>query len=41
MGEQKSSLEEAFIKSINIGTKENPITLLGEKAREWIQNKFK
>ncbi|MFJ6267105.1 pentapeptide repeat-containing protein [Lysinibacillus xylanilyticus] len=32
-------LEEAFIKSINIGTQENPIILLGEKAREWIQNK--
>ncbi len=32
-------LEEAFIKSINIGTLENPMILLGEKAREWIQNK--
>jgi len=32
-------LEDAFISSINIGTSENPIILVGEKAREWLQNK--
>nr|WP_276523214.1 pentapeptide repeat-containing protein [Lysinibacillus fusiformis] len=32
-------IEEAFIKSINIGTAEKPIILMGEEARKWIQNK--
>jgi len=31
-------LEEAFIKSINIGTPEEPIILTGKEARKWIQN---
>ncbi|MCM2588063.1 pentapeptide repeat-containing protein [Rossellomorea marisflavi] len=32
-------IEEAFIKSINIGTVEEPILLMGEEAGEWLQNK--
>ena len=32
-------IEEAFIKSINIGTVEEPILLMGEEAREWLQIK--
>ncbi|WP_078552220.1 pentapeptide repeat-containing protein [Bacillus alkalicellulosilyticus] len=32
-------IEEAFIKSINIGTAEKPIILMGEEARKWLQNK--
>ncbi|WP_052132618.1 pentapeptide repeat-containing protein [Paenibacillus polymyxa] len=32
-------LEEAFIKSINIGTPEHPIILVGEDARQWLQLK--
>ncbi len=31
-------LEEAFIKSINIGTPESPNILVGEEARQWLQN---
>ncbi|MEK4171384.1 pentapeptide repeat-containing protein [Lysinibacillus sp. FSL L8-0312] len=31
-------IEEAFIKSINIGTPEKPIMLMGKEARIWIQN---
>ncbi|WP_427108144.1 pentapeptide repeat-containing protein [Lysinibacillus xylanilyticus] len=32
-------IEEAFIKSINIGTPEKPIILMDEEARKWLQNK--
>ncbi|WP_042473862.1 pentapeptide repeat-containing protein [Bacillus ndiopicus] len=32
-------IEEAFIKSINIGTPEKPIILVKEEALEWMQNK--
>ncbi|WCH46218.1 pentapeptide repeat-containing protein [Lysinibacillus sp. OF-1] len=31
-------IEEALIKSINIGTPEKPIMLMGKEARIWIQN---
>ncbi|WP_028558684.1 pentapeptide repeat-containing protein [Paenibacillus pinihumi] len=31
-------LEEAFIKSINIGTPEQPNILVGEEARKWLQD---
>ena len=31
-------LEEAFIRSINIGTPEKPIILTGEEAKKWLQN---
>ncbi|MFT9820052.1 pentapeptide repeat-containing protein [Lysinibacillus sp. NPDC056185] len=31
-------IEEAFIKSINIGTQEKPIILTGEEAKKWLQN---
>lgn len=31
-------IEEAFIKSINIGTPEQPIILGGEDARKWLQD---
>lgn len=31
-------LEEAFIKSINIGTPEQPNILIGEEARKWLQD---
>ncbi|MED4532572.1 pentapeptide repeat-containing protein [Metabacillus fastidiosus] len=32
-------IEEAFIKSINIGTPEKPIILTDKEARKWLQNK--
>jgi uncharacterized protein YjbI with pentapeptide repeats len=32
-------LGEAFIKSINIGTPEHPIILLGTEAKQWLQFK--
>ncbi|WP_232699734.1 pentapeptide repeat-containing protein [Brevibacillus daliensis] len=31
-------IEEAFIKSINIGTPEQPNILVGEEARKWLQD---
>lgn len=34
-----SGIEEAFIKSINIGTPEKPIILTDEEAREYLKNK--
>ncbi|TGU85561.1 pentapeptide repeat-containing protein, partial [Mesorhizobium sp. M00.F.Ca.ET.186.01.1.1] len=30
--------EEAFIKSINIGTPEQPNILVGEEARKWLKD---
>ncbi|AMM93248.1 pentapeptide repeat-containing protein [Peribacillus simplex] len=34
-------LEEAFIKSVNIGTPEHPIILKGEEGRQWLINEIK
>jgi uncharacterized protein YjbI with pentapeptide repeats len=31
-------IDNAYIKSINIGTPENPIMLEGDKAKEWLMN---
>ncbi|GGI11633.1 pentapeptide repeat-containing protein [Gottfriedia solisilvae] len=31
-------IEEAFIKSINIGTLEQPVILIGEEARNWLKD---
>jgi uncharacterized protein YjbI with pentapeptide repeats len=31
-------IEEAFIKSINIGTPEQPVILISEEARKWLQD---
>ncbi|MGA3674032.1 pentapeptide repeat-containing protein [Lysinibacillus agricola] len=30
-------LRGSFIKSINVGTHEHPIILVGEEARQWLQ----